>query len=179
MRLVVVDDEDVRGIVGSVPDGDAVGLRDVVMTPSVSAGFNGEPAHATLHETSAVLRHRSCANRKRRTDRVGTGAELRQRRGRRAEPAVRSRLARAPTGLRSDKAGAGAGRHSRPLHDTALVDQLLQHTAEALLGDLQNVEQVGDAQARVAVDEVQDAMMGAAEAEVAPGSASGSRVKSR
>ena len=51
-----------------------------------------------------------------------------------------------------------------PLHDEALADELLQHAREALLGDLQDVQEVGDAQARLAVHEMQDAMMGAPEA---------------
>src|ERR1700690_1847299 len=39
---------------------------------------------------------------------------------------------------------------SRLLHNEAGVDQLLQHPAEALLGDLENIEQVGDPDAWVA-----------------------------
>src|SRR5580704_1495618 len=42
-----------------------------------------------------------------------------------------------------------------PLHHVALVDQLLEHPPERLLGDLQNDEQVGNFYARIAVDEVQ------------------------
>ena len=34
------------------------------------------------------------------------------------------------------------------LHDIALVDELLEHAAERLLGDVQDVEQVGDLHAR-------------------------------
>ena len=34
------------------------------------------------------------------------------------------------------------------LHDIVLVDQLLQHAAERLLGDAQDIEQIGDLQAR-------------------------------
>ena len=52
------------------------------------------------------------------------------------------------------------------LHDIALVDELLEHAAERLLGDFQDVEQVGDLDAGIAVDEVQHAMVGAAEAEL-------------
>ena len=50
-----------------------------------------------------------------------------------------------------------------PLLDVILVEQLLQHAAEALLGDFQEVEQFGHRKARAAVDEIQHAMMGAAE----------------
>ena len=52
------------------------------------------------------------------------------------------------------------------LHDVALVDQLLEHAAERLLGDLQHVEQLGDLHAGMAVDEVQHAVVRAAEAEL-------------
>ena len=48
----------------------------------------------------------------------------------------------------------------------AAVDQLLEHARQALLGDLQNVEQFGDRQARLAVDEMQHPVMGAAKAVV-------------
>ena len=44
------------------------------------------------------------------------------------------------------------------------VDQLFQHPRQALLGDLENVEQFGDGKARHAVDEMQHAMMRAAKA---------------
>ena len=52
------------------------------------------------------------------------------------------------------------------LQHVALVDQLLEHAAERLLGDVQDVEQVGDLHARVAVDEMQHPVVGAAEAEL-------------
>ena len=44
------------------------------------------------------------------------------------------------------------------------VDELLQHARQALLGDLQHVEEFGHGQAGPAVDEVHDAVMRAAEA---------------
>ena len=49
------------------------------------------------------------------------------------------------------------------LLDEAGIDQLLQDARQALLGDLQDVEQVGDRQAGIAVDEMQHAVMRAAE----------------
>ena len=52
-----------------------------------------------------------------------------------------------------------------PLHDIALIHQLLEDAAERLLGDAQKLEQVGDLHARIAIDEVEHAMMGAAKAE--------------
>ncbi len=52
------------------------------------------------------------------------------------------------------------------LHDIAFIDQLLEHAAERLLGDFQNIEQLGDLHAGIAIDEMQDAMVRAAEAEL-------------
>ena len=52
------------------------------------------------------------------------------------------------------------------LHDIALVEQLLEHAAERLLGDLQHVEQIGDLHAGIAVDEMQHPVMRAAEPEL-------------
>ena len=51
------------------------------------------------------------------------------------------------------------------LHDVAFVEQLLQHAPERLLGDAQDVEQVGDLQPGIAVDEMHDPVMRPAEAE--------------
>ena len=45
-------------------------------------------------------------------------------------------------------------------------DQFLEHPVEALLGDAQNVQEFGDRQARLTVDEVQHPVMGAPEAEI-------------
>ena len=52
------------------------------------------------------------------------------------------------------------------LHDIVLVDQLLQHTTERLLGNAQDIEQIGDLQPGITVDKVNHAVMGAAEAEL-------------
>jgi hypothetical protein len=49
------------------------------------------------------------------------------------------------------------------LHDVAFVDELLEHAAERLLGDLQDIKQLGDFHAWVAIDEVQHAVVRAAE----------------
>ena len=53
---------------------------------------------------------------------------------------------------------------AHPALDEVLLDQLLEHPVEALLGDAQDVEELGDGQARLAADEMQDAVMGAPEA---------------
>ena len=46
------------------------------------------------------------------------------------------------------------------------VDQLLEHAGEALLGDLEDVQQFGHREARRSVDEVQNPVMRAPEAVV-------------
>jgi hypothetical protein len=51
---------------------------------------------------------------------------------------------------------------TRPLEDELLPNQLTENAAQALLGDAQNAEQLADGHLRVASDEVDDAMMGAA-----------------
>ena len=53
------------------------------------------------------------------------------------------------------------------LHHEALIDQLLEHAAERLLGDVEDLQQVGDLHAGIAVDEMQHPVMGAAEGELA------------
>ncbi len=49
--------------------------------------------------------------------------------------------------------------------DIALVDQFLEHSRQALFGDPQYVEQLGDCHAGVAAYEMHHPVMGAAEAE--------------
>ena len=49
------------------------------------------------------------------------------------------------------------------LFDIAVVDQLAQHAGKALLGDFQDIEQVGNRHAGLEVDEIQDAVVGPAE----------------
>ena len=51
------------------------------------------------------------------------------------------------------------------LHDIAFVEQLLEHATQRLLGDAQHVEQVGDLQSGIAVDEMHHPVMRAAEPE--------------
>ena len=53
--------------------------------------------------------------------------------------------------------GAGA------LLDEILVDQLFQDTAEALLGDAQNIEKVRDLDAGIAIDKMENPVMGTSE----------------
>jgi hypothetical protein len=50
------------------------------------------------------------------------------------------------------------------LDDKALPDQLTENTAQALLGDPQNAEQLAHGHLRMSSDEVNDAMMGTAKA---------------
>src|SRR5258708_3989196 len=55
---------------------------------------------------------------------------------------------------------------ARPLHDVALVDQLLEHAAEGLLGDLENIKELRDLHSGIAIDEMQYAVMSAAKSEL-------------
>lgn len=52
---------------------------------------------------------------------------------------------------------------ARTLGDEPFVDQLLEDTRQRLFGDFENIEELGDAQAGIAVDEMKDPVMGAAE----------------
>ena len=51
------------------------------------------------------------------------------------------------------------------LHDVSFVEKLLEHPPERLLGDPQHLEQIGDFQSGIAIDEMQHPMMRPAEAE--------------
>jgi hypothetical protein len=52
------------------------------------------------------------------------------------------------------------------LHHISLVDELLEHAPERLLGDIQDVQKVRDLHARIAVDEMQHAVVRAPETEL-------------
>src|SRR5450759_2410188 len=52
------------------------------------------------------------------------------------------------------------------LHYEALIDQLLEHAAERLFGDVEDLQQVGDLHAGIAVDEMQHPVMGTPEGEL-------------
>src|SRR5690606_10013764 len=52
---------------------------------------------------------------------------------------------------------------ARHLNNIAGVDELLKHTRQTLLGDAQNIQQFSNSQPRPVRDEVQHAVMGAAE----------------
>src|SRR5262249_1406564 len=53
-----------------------------------------------------------------------------------------------------------------PLRDPASIDQLFEHSRKTLLGNLQDLQEIGNAQARVAIDKMQYAVMGAAQPEL-------------
>ena len=53
--------------------------------------------------------------------------------------------------------------HARPRLDEILIDEILHHAVEALLGDAEDVEQPGDRHARLARHEMEHPMMRAAE----------------
>ena len=63
--------------------------------------------------------------------------------------------------------------------DEALLDELLEDPVQALLGDPQDVEQLGDGEAGLAVDEMQHPMVRAPEAVVGQGSGRDRSTKSR
>src|SRR5690554_6870715 len=52
---------------------------------------------------------------------------------------------------------------TRALRDISVVDQLAQDPRQALLGDAQNVEQIGHRHTRAQIDEIDHPVMGAAE----------------
>src|SRR5204863_155280 len=52
------------------------------------------------------------------------------------------------------------------LHDPPLIHELLENAGQALLRNLQNLQQVGDAKAGMAIDEMQHAVMRASETEL-------------
>ena len=62
------------------------------------------------------------------------------------------------------KAALAAVLVSRALDNEVLVDELLQNARESLLGDLQDFEKLSNLQSRVAVNKMQDTMVGASEA---------------
>src|SRR6202012_1130940 len=53
------------------------------------------------------------------------------------------------------------------LQHVTLIDQLLEHAAERLLGDVEDLQQVGNFHTGIAIDEMQHAMVGAAKGELA------------
>src|SRR5690606_34159994 len=55
---------------------------------------------------------------------------------------------------------------ARLLQNIAAVDELLQNTCETLLGNLEDIKEIGHPQARVPVHEVKNAVMCPAEAEL-------------
>ena len=70
-----------------------------------------------------------------------------------------------PLGVTIQQPLAAVGGAFLLLH-IALVDELLEDAAERLLGDPQDAEKLRDLHAGIAVDEVQDPVMGTAEAEL-------------
>ena len=69
-----------------------------------------------------------------------------------------------PPGSRKEPLPAIVG--ALVLDDVALIDQLLENAARATFGDLEDVEQIGNLHSRIAIDEMQNAMMGATETEL-------------
>ena len=116
----------------------------------------------TLGRSSAL----TIASRNRRSTASDPGPAAFNASDRRTELRRGEPLGQRPAPLGGEQQPLAAIGAARLLHDIALVDQLLQHARQALLGDGEDVEQVGDAQARMAIDEMQHAVMRAAEAEI-------------
>src|SRR5829696_2279185 len=62
-------------------------------------------------------------------------------------------------GCGMEKPLASVGRSGQALNEV-LLDQFLEHPVQALLGNAQDVQEFGDGQARLPVDEMQHAVMG-------------------
>ena len=145
--LVVVDDQDMRGVVGQCFHA-ASTLPMARHSLAATRGGRSRSARAAAPPPAPAPRWRSCR----------TGNAPPRLRCRRPACGQRLRHALGSAGCR------GAARARRPLsvacsrrcapvalagllHDPALVDELLEDAGQALLGDLQDLEQVGDAQA--------------------------------
>ena len=152
--LVVVDDEEVRRVVGER----AFGFGAAMAT--VRGAAHRSMRRATLSRSSGVddaaqeLLGAFALGRRQRGQRLAEAARLQ------VDEAERQRAA----GFGRVEQALAAVERPGLLLDEAVVDELLQDAAEALLGDLEDVEEVGDADAGMAVDEMDDAVMGAAEA---------------
>ena len=137
----------------------------------------GSPSSAARRRRAVGARRSGAARRRdcrRRSWRSGSGAPPRARPGRARRRRGRCVRVCRPASLSASASPFGVTNSSRCrrslraflLHHIALVDQLLEHAAERLLGDVEDLEQVGDLHAGIAVDEMQHPVMGAAEAEL-------------
>ena len=158
---VVVDDEDMRGVVGDVDPGrQSPSCARVLRAGSSSTASRcgatcvavGRVDHGEQEAARGVLAVARRPSDSARMMRRVCSLARRQR-----ELVALRRVIEQPLA-----AVRGAG----PLLDEVLLDQLLQDPVEALLGDAQDVEQFGDGEAGLPVDEMQDAVMRPAEAVV-------------
>ena len=162
---VVVDQQQMRGVVGRLRRRARGGCSDgCSLRHDHSLGFLlpvPKIASSTLSGSSRSI----IARRNWRTVSAPSGSISRER----AVDAVGLQ----PGELRHQRLALGGGvKQALPavviaglLDDIALVEQLLEHPAERLLGDAQDVQQVGDLQAGIAVDEMHHPVMGPAEPE--------------
>ena len=161
---VVVDQQQMRGVVGRLRrrsrDGCSRWLRHGHSLALLAAGAEDRLQHlvgiVAIDHRAQELR----APSPRRPDRCSPSARL-----------MRSVCRPASFATSASPFGGGV-KQALPavvvaglLHDIALVEQLLEHPAQRLLGDAQHVEQIGDLQAGIAVDEMHHPVMGPAEPE--------------
>ena len=141
------------------------GMLDAGAAPSSSAPPDGRRTRGARPGRGRP--GRSCASRKRLVVSPRAVRLVRRARARSAGSAAlaSSSASSWPCGGGVEQPLAPVGR-AGPALDEALVDQFLEHPVEALLGDPQDVQEFGDRQARLAVDEMQHPVMGAPETEV-------------
>ena len=158
---VVVDQQQMRRVVGRFSAGFAERWQPAITPVLCGCWCRAKIVSSTLSGSSRSI----IARRNARTVSAPSGAMLAERAvdpvGLQAGELCHQRLALRRRVEQALAAVVVAGL----LHDIAFVEQLLEHPSERLLGDAQHVEQVGDLQAGIAVDEMQHPVMRPAEAE--------------
>ncbi len=104
------------------------------------------------------------AKRKRRTNSPAPGPAFPNAASMRFDLQGSKLIGEAAALCRDEQAALAAIIVTGPLHNETLVYELLQHAGEALLGDLQDVEKIGDPQTGVAMNEMENAVVRASEA---------------
>ncbi len=143
-----------------------MGVGMVMSLPPSPPSLSGTGDAAMMEETLGRSSALTMASRKRRKRASAPGPAAFSASARRTDCGAASRSASARPLSVGNSRRSRRSDAARLLHDIALVDQLLEHAGEALLGDGENVEQVGHPQARVAIDEMQHPVMRPAEAEI-------------
>ena len=161
---VVVDHQQVRRVVGGRDRNAATGA--IIPPRSHGRGRRARSARAISFCTPSRPSASIMAIRKRRACSCASGPKLGERAG---DP-----LGLQAGELHGERLALGGDEQQALaavvlallLHHVALVDELLEHAAERLLGDLQHVQQVGNLHAGVAIDEMQHPVVRPAEAEL-------------